>query len=114
MESIFNKPLDEEVKDLNGKITPEIVASSLDANDSWQFTVCGNVCVFVFSGTSQRSPYTVPSQYRPTNSAGRGIVCNGDANDFKRAYVNSLDGKISIINSTSNVLYYGEIVWIIK
>jgi len=99
---------------LNSNLTPEIVASSSATNNQWQFTVCGKVCVFTFSGTSQRVPYTVPSQYLPTNSTGRGIVCNADANDFKRAYINSLDGNISIVNSTTNVLYYGEIVWIIK
>ena len=68
---------------------------------------------FVFNGTKQTVPYTITNaNYLPKDNSARGMVCSGDATDFKRTYVNSNTGTVNILAPSSNTSYYGEIVWI--
>lgn len=95
------------------QIVPVVIAQSTDSDNSYLFTKAGNVFTFVFNGTKQTFPYTITNaNYLPKNSSARGIVCNGDVTDIKRAYVNSVTGAVTILGPTTGVGYYGEIVWI--
>ena len=97
---------------LNSNLAAKIIASSDTTNNNWLFTVCGNVCVFVFNGVVGSNPYTVPEQYKPDGSSARNIVSDANLTDIKRAYINGTTGNVTIYNATTNVAYYGELVWI--
>ena len=98
---------------LNDQIAPQIIAQSTDADDSWIFMKAGNVFTFVFNGTKNGNPYTITNtDYLPPDNSARGIVCDGNVNNFTRCLVNTSTGKILILNPTANTVYYGELVWI--
>ena len=95
------------------QIVPVVIAQSTDSDNSYLFIKAGNVFTFVFNGVKQTVPYTITNaNYLPKDNSARGLVCNSDATDIKRAYANSNTGTVNILAPTTGVGYYGELVWI--
>lgn len=80
-------------------------------NDKWELVRSGNVFIFTFSGCSGSNIYTITEQSWLPNVIARSVLTNADQSKFARAYINPINGIVTIYAADTTVAYFGEIVW---